>query len=40
MPERDLNGFLYFFQDVRSGISAGGPALWDPTRETPDDCTA
>lgn len=38
VPERDINGFLYFFHDVRSGMSGGGPALWDPTGEMPHDC--
>jgi hypothetical protein len=38
IPERDINGFIYYFHDVRCGISGGGPALWDPTGEQPYDC--
>jgi hypothetical protein len=25
VPERDINGFIYYFHDVRCGISGGGP---------------
>lgn len=38
IPERDINGFLYFFHDVRTGVSGGGPALWDPSGEDIYDC--
>jgi hypothetical protein len=38
IPERDINGFVYFFHDVRTGVSGGGPALWDPTGEETYDC--
>jgi hypothetical protein len=38
VPERDLNGFFYFFHDVRTGTSGGGPALWDPSGEQVYDC--
>ena len=38
IPERDLNGFFYFFHDVRTGVSGGGPALWDPSGEETYDC--
>jgi hypothetical protein len=33
-----MNGFVYFFHDVRTGRSGGGPALWDPTGEQTYDC--
>jgi hypothetical protein len=38
IPERDINGFVYYFHDVRTGISGGGPALWDPSGEQVYDC--
>jgi hypothetical protein len=38
VPERDINGFVYYFHDVRTGIAGGGPALWDPTGEEVYDC--
>lgn len=38
VPERDINGFVYYFHDVRTGISGGGPALWDPTGQEVYDC--
>jgi hypothetical protein len=38
VPERDLIGFVYFFYDVRTGVSGGGPALWDPTGEETYTC--
>ncbi len=38
IPERDINGFVYYFHDVRTGVSGGGPALWDPSGEEPYDC--
>jgi hypothetical protein len=38
IPERDINGFVYYFHDVRTGVSGGGPALWDPSGEQPYDC--
>ena len=38
IPERDMNGFVYFFHDVRTGVSGGGPALWDPSGEETYDC--
>src|SRR5262245_15144391 len=38
VPERDINGFVYYFHDVRTGISGGGPALWDPSGEQVYDC--
>jgi hypothetical protein len=38
VPERDINGFVYYFHDIRTGISGGGPALWDPSGEEVYDC--
>ncbi|MCK0177041.1 MULTISPECIES: hypothetical protein [Mycobacteriaceae] len=38
IPERDINGFIYYFHDVRTGASGGGPALWDPAGEEIYDC--
>jgi hypothetical protein len=38
IPERTMNGFVYFFHDVRTGVSGGGPALWDPSGEETYDC--
>ncbi|MCT7661149.1 DUF7065 domain-containing protein [Mycobacterium deserti] len=38
VPDRNINGFLYYFHDVRTGVSGGGPALWDPTGEQVYDC--
>lgn len=38
VPERDINGFIYWFHDVRCGLSGGGPALWDPRGEQSYDC--
>lgn len=38
VPERDINGFVYYFHDARTGISGGGPAIWDPTGEETYDC--
>jgi hypothetical protein len=38
VPERDINGFVYYFHDNRTGSSGGGPALWDPSGEQPHDC--
>src|SRR6185437_3122572 len=38
IPERDINGFIYYFHDARCGITGGGPALWDPSGEQPYDC--
>jgi hypothetical protein len=38
VPERDLVGFVYCFHDVRTGVSGGGPALWDPSGEEVYDC--
>ena len=38
IPERDMIGFVYFFHDVRTGVSGGGPALWDPGGEETYDC--
>jgi len=38
IPERAMNGFVYFFHDVRTGVSGGGPALWDPRGEETYDC--
>jgi hypothetical protein len=38
VPERDINGFVYYFHDVRTGVSGGGPALWDPSGEQVYDC--
>jgi hypothetical protein len=38
VPERDINGFVYYFHDARTGICGGGPALWDPTGEQTYDC--
>jgi hypothetical protein len=38
VPERDMNGFVYFFHDVRTGVSGGGPAVWDPSGEETYDC--
>jgi hypothetical protein len=38
VPQRDINGFVYYFHDVRTGVSGGGPALWDPSGEEVYDC--
>ena len=38
LPERDMNGFFYFWHNSASGTSGGGPALWDPTGEQTYDC--
>jgi hypothetical protein len=38
VPERNMNGFVYYFHDVRTKVSGGGPALWDPTGEEVYDC--
>lgn len=38
IPERNINGFVYYFHDVRTGVSGGGPALWDPSGEEVYDC--
>jgi hypothetical protein len=38
IPEREINGFVYYFHDARTGISGGGPALWDPSGEQTYDC--
>ncbi|MBB3748834.1 hypothetical protein FHT44_001295 [Mycolicibacterium sp. BK634] len=38
IPERNLNGFVYYFHDARTGTSGGGPALWDPSGEEIYDC--
>jgi hypothetical protein len=38
IPERDINGFVYYFHDVRTGVSGGEPALWDPSGEEVYDC--
>lgn len=38
IPRRDINGFVYYFHDVRTGVSGGGPALWDPSGEQTYDC--
>jgi hypothetical protein len=38
IPQRDINGFVYYFHDVRTGVSGGGPALWDPSGEEVYDC--
>jgi hypothetical protein len=38
IPDRDMIGFVYFFYDVRTGVSGGGPALWDPTGEETYNC--
>jgi hypothetical protein len=38
IPERDINGFVYYFHDVRTGVAGGGPAIWDPTGEQTYDC--
>lgn len=38
MPERDLIGFVYFFHDVGTGVSGGGPAVWDPSGREVYDC--
>jgi predicted phosphatase len=38
VPDRDINGFLYYFHDVRTGVSGGGPALWDPSGQEVYDC--
>ena len=37
-PDRDINGFVYYFHDVRTGVSGGGPALWDPSGHEVYDC--
>ena len=38
IPQRDINGFFYYFHDIRTGVSGGGPALWDPSGEEAYDC--
>ena len=38
IPHRNINGFIYYFHDVRTGVSGGGPALWDPSGEEVYDC--
>jgi hypothetical protein len=38
IPERDINVFIYYFHDVRTGVSGGGPAVWDPTGQEVYDC--
>lgn len=38
VPEHALNGWVYIWHDARSGISGGGPAVWDPTGEQDYDC--
>ena len=38
VPERNINGFVYYFHDPRTGVSGGGPALWDPSGEEIYDC--
>ena len=38
IPDRDINGFVYYFHDVRTGVSGGGPALWDPSGQEVYDC--
>jgi hypothetical protein len=38
VPERDINGFVYYFYDARTGTCGGGPALWDPSGEQTYDC--
>jgi hypothetical protein len=38
IPDRDIIGFVYYFHDVRTGVSGGGPALWDPSGEEVYDC--
>lgn len=38
IAERDINGFVYYFHDVRTGVSGGGPALWDPSGGEVYDC--
>lgn len=38
LPERLINGFVYYFHDVRTSVSGGGPALWDPSGEETYDC--
>ncbi len=38
IPDRDINVFTYYFHDVRTGVSGGGPAVWDPTGQEVYDC--
>ncbi len=38
VPDRDIIGFVYYFHDVRTGVSGGGPAVWDPSGEEVYDC--
>ena len=38
IPDRDINGFVYYFHDVRTGVSGGGPAMWDSSGEEVYDC--
>ncbi|HEX2214038.1 MAG TPA: hypothetical protein VHH12_11455, partial [Mycobacterium sp.] len=38
IPERAINGFVYYFHDARTGTSGGGPAMWDPRGEETYDC--
>ena len=38
IPEREMNGFVYFFHNSRTGTSGGGPALWDTSGEDMYNC--
>lgn len=38
MPERKLNGAIYFYHRPNMRLSAGGPILWDPSGEEISNC--
>jgi hypothetical protein len=33
IPERNINGFVYYFHDVRTGVSGGGPVGFGEDQE-------
>jgi hypothetical protein len=38
VPERDINGFVYFYYNARLRLAGGGPAVWDPSGDQMYDC--
>ena len=38
IPERDTNGFIYFYHRPNLGFSVGGCGLWDPTGDSAHTC--
>jgi hypothetical protein len=38
VPGREVNGFVYFYYNVRLRLAGGGPAVWDPSGEQMYDC--